>query len=121
MGNEDPDKLDYLAIVLFANGRRADADAALQALVTQRAATDAVDIAAAYAYENDRDLALHWLERAYAQRDVGLLEITGEPLLKNVADDPRFFALMSLIRQPHQGSKASPHVSENTTPAVRRR
>jgi hypothetical protein len=59
-----------------------DADAALQTLIAQYAATDASSIAITYAYRNEKELALQWLERAYAQRDAGLIEIAGEPLLK---------------------------------------
>lgn len=101
MKDDDPHRLDYLSIILLANGRRIDADAVLQTLITQRSATDAVNIAATYAYENDKELALQWLERAYAQRDAGLLEITGEPLFKSVADEPRFQAVLRSVRLPH--------------------
>jgi TolB-like protein/DNA-binding winged helix-turn-helix (wHTH) protein/Tfp pilus assembly protein PilF len=101
MSDDDPDALDYLPIMLYANGRRADADVALQTLIAQRAATDAVNIAAAYAYRNDKELALQWFERAYAQRDRGLLEVAGEPLFKSVADDPRFYAVLRSVRLPH--------------------
>lgn len=101
MSDDDPDKLDYLPIMLFANGRRVEADIALQTLIAQRAGTDAVDIAAAYAYRNDKELALQWFERAYAQRDPGLLEVAGEPLFKSIADNPRFFAVLRSVRLPH--------------------
>jgi tetratricopeptide (TPR) repeat protein len=101
MRDDDPEKLDYLSIMLFANRRRGEADAALQIMLAKRAATDAVEIAATYAYRNDKELALQWLERAYAQRDVGLLEVAGEPLFKSVADDPRFYAVLRSVRLPH--------------------
>jgi TolB-like protein/DNA-binding winged helix-turn-helix (wHTH) protein/Tfp pilus assembly protein PilF len=101
MKDDDPDKLDYLPIILLANGQRTEADAALQTLIDQRATTDAVDIAATYAYKNDNELALHWLERAYSQRDRGLLEITGEPLLKSIGNEPRFREIMRSVRIPH--------------------
>jgi hypothetical protein len=70
-------------------------------LIAQRSATDAVNIAAAYAYRNDRELALQWFERAYAQRDLGLLEVAGEPLFKSIADEPRFYAVLRSVRLPH--------------------
>jgi hypothetical protein len=34
------------------------------------------------------DQACVWLERAYAQRDRGLTEMKGDPLLKNLEADP---------------------------------
>lgn len=84
----------YLAIAFLANGRTHDADAALQKLIEQYAATDAYYIAMTYAYRNDRKLALQWFERAVAQRDTGLLEIMGEPLLANISAEPRFRAML---------------------------
>jgi len=85
---------DYLPIMLLANGRVRDADAALQALIEQYAATDAYYIAMTYAYRNDKQLALQWLERAFVQRDAGLLEMMGEPLLTNISAEPRFRAIV---------------------------
>jgi serine/threonine-protein kinase len=93
-------KLDYLSVVLLANGRTSDADAALQMLIAQHAATDASCIAMAYAYRNEKQLALQWLERAYAQRDAGLMEILGEPLLKNISAEPRFHAILREMNLP---------------------
>jgi len=93
-------KLDYLPVVLFANGRTPDAEAALQMLIAQHAATDAFYIAMTYAYRNEKQLALKWLERAYAQRDAGLMEMVGEPLLKNISAEPRFHAILRAMNLP---------------------
>jgi tetratricopeptide (TPR) repeat protein len=67
----DASKLDYLSVVLLANGRTPDAEVALQKLIAQHAATDASCIAMTYAYRNEKQLALQWLERAYAQKTQG--------------------------------------------------
>jgi TolB-like protein/DNA-binding winged helix-turn-helix (wHTH) protein/tetratricopeptide (TPR) repeat protein len=93
-------KLDYLPVVLLANGSTADADAALQLLIAQHAATDASCIAMTYAYRNEKQLALQWLERAYAQRDTGLLEMVGEPLFKKISAEPRFHAILRAMHLP---------------------
>jgi tetratricopeptide (TPR) repeat protein len=93
-------KLDYLPVILLANGRPADAETALQALIAQHAATDASCIAMTYAYKNDKEAALQWLERAYAQRDAGLLEMLGEPLFKNISAEPRFHAILRAMNLP---------------------
>ena len=93
-------KLDYLSVVLLANGRASDADAALRTLISQHAATDASCIAMAYAYRNEKELALQWLERAYAQRDAGLLKMLGEPLLENISAEPRFHAILREMNLP---------------------
>ena len=62
-------RLYLLPIVLQANGRKAEADEALQALIARCADRCAYGIALNYAYRGDHDLALHWLERAYEQKD----------------------------------------------------
>ena len=96
----DASKLDYLSVVLMANGRTPDAEAALQMLIAQHAATDASCIAMTYAYRNEKQLALQWLERAYAQRDAGLMQMVGEPLLKNISAEPRFHAILRAMNLP---------------------
>ena len=93
-------RADYLPTMLFANNRVGDADAALKVLIERYAATDAYCIAMAYAYRDNKQLALQWLERAFAQRDTGLLEMMGEPLLRNVSAEPRFRAILRAMKLP---------------------
>jgi tetratricopeptide (TPR) repeat protein len=94
------DKLNLMPIILLANGRARDADAALQALIAKHSATDAYHIGMAYAYRQEKQRALQWLERAYSQRDAGLLDMIGEPLLKNVSSEPRFHAILRAMNLP---------------------
>jgi TolB-like protein/Tfp pilus assembly protein PilF len=93
-------RLQFLAIILQAVGRQAESDEALRALITKFADSDAYSIAMAYAYRNDRDLAIEWLERAYSRKDDGFVTIVGEPLFKNLKDDPRFKALLRKANLP---------------------
>jgi hypothetical protein len=93
-------RLMYLPIMLEANGRQAEADEAMKALIARWADRGAVSIAANYAYRGDRELALQWLERAYQQKDAYLWNIVGEPLFKNIADDPRFTAFLRKMKLP---------------------
>jgi TolB-like protein/DNA-binding winged helix-turn-helix (wHTH) protein/tetratricopeptide (TPR) repeat protein len=97
---DDIGKLNLMPIILLANGRAQDADAALQALIAKHSATDAYHIGMAYAYRQDNQRALRWLERAYAQRDAGLLDMIGEPLLKNVSSEPRYHAILRAMNLP---------------------
>jgi hypothetical protein len=54
-----------------------------------------------YAYLDDLDLALQWLERASKQTDFSLpREIAGEPLFKGLASDPRYQAFFHTRKQP---------------------
>jgi hypothetical protein len=92
--------LDILPIVLQAAGRHAEADEALKALATKYADTDAYFVAMTYAYRDDRDLSLQWLERAYQQKEGAFIEIVGEPLFKNLANDPRYKAFLRKMNLP---------------------
>src|SRR3990172_7014460 len=49
----------------------------------------AFQIAEIYAYQGETDKAFEWLERAYKQRDGGLAEMKGDPLLRSLERDPR--------------------------------
>ena len=53
-----------------------------------------------YAYRADHDQAIQWLDRAYRQKDGDLVEIVGEPLLRNIADDPRYKAFLRKMNLP---------------------
>lgn len=97
---DDGSELLYLPVVLKAVGRQAEADEALQALIMQWGDTSAFFVAKNYAYLGNHDLALQWLEKAYEQRDASLVEIVGEPLLKNLAGDPRFTAILRKMNLP---------------------
>ena len=96
----ESDRQGYLPIVLLAGGRQAESDEALKVLIAKFADTQAYYVAMNYGYRGDNDLALQWLERAYQQKDQGLKEIVGEPLFKNVADDPRYKAFLKKMNLP---------------------
>jgi len=68
----DTFRLQGLAFVFHARGNRAQSDAALSELIEKNAADGAFQIAEAYAYRDEADLAFAWLERAYAQHDPGI-------------------------------------------------
>jgi hypothetical protein len=95
------ERLDILPMALYAVGRETEANAALQSLIQKFADTDAFWIAANYSYRNDRARALQWLNRAYDQREAKVaIEIVGESLFRNVADDPAYKALLRKMNLP---------------------
>jgi TolB-like protein/Flp pilus assembly protein TadD len=96
----EENRLQLLPIMLQATGHKAEADEALKALATKFSGTSAYFVAMTYAYRNDRDLALQWLDRAYKQKDASLAEIVGEPLFKNLASDPRYKAFLRKMNLP---------------------
>ena len=81
----------------YALDRKKDSDAALSELVAKYHASAAYQIAEVYAFRNQSDETLEWLERAYAQRDSGLIETKVDPLLKSLRNDPRYAALLKKL------------------------
>lgn len=75
-------------------------NAALTELIRDYQYEDAFQIAEVYAFRGEADEAFEWLDRAYAQRDGGLPSIKGSPMLKMLASDPRFVALLEKLRLP---------------------
>jgi TolB-like protein/Tfp pilus assembly protein PilF len=97
---DEEDRLILLPIVLQAAGHKAEADEALKELITRFADADAYHVAMTYAYRGDHDLAFQWLDRAYHQKDRNLAQILGEPLFKNIANDPRYKAFLRKMKLP---------------------
>jgi tetratricopeptide (TPR) repeat protein len=89
------------ALTYYALGRKKESDAALRELMMKYHASNAFEIATIYAFRNETDEAFEWLDRAYAQRDPGLMFTKIEPLLKNLHNDPRFAALLKKLNLPN--------------------
>ena len=71
-------------IAYYALGRKKESDAALSELVAKFHASGEYQIAEVYAFRNQSDEAFEWLDRAYAQRDSGLIGTKVDPLLKSL-------------------------------------
>jgi TolB-like protein len=97
---DDAVKQAGLAIVYYALGRKADADAALARMLKEQAGGNASGIAEVYAFRGRSDEAMHWLERAYAQRDPSLYYVKADPQLNSIAADPRFKAFLRKMNLP---------------------
>ena len=89
-----------LALVYWGMRRTADANQALAALTTRFADVAAYDIAEIHAFRHENDQAFMWLDRAYAQKDAGLYEIKGDPLLKNLEGDPQYKVFLRKMNLP---------------------
>jgi len=97
----EPDsRLQGQALAYHALGREKESDAALAELVARYHADDAYQIAEVYAFRGEADRAFEWLERAYSQRDGGLSEMKGDPLVKSLEHDPRYAAFLKKMRLP---------------------
>ena len=93
-------RLQGLALAYHALGRKKESDAALAELIEKYHADWAFQIAEVYAFRGESDKAFEWLERAYAQRDGGLADLKGDPLLKSLERDPRY-AFLQKMRLPN--------------------
>jgi len=88
------------AIAYHALGREKESDDALRELIAKYQAHNSYQIAQVYAFRNDSDKAFEWLDRAYVQRDDGLIATKIDPLLKSLHRDPRFAALLKKLNLP---------------------
>jgi adenylate cyclase len=91
-------RLCLLAMAYHAVGRQKEATAALSELIKNHQSDRPAWIACVYAQWGQADAAFEWLERAYQQRDWGVTNMKFHPLLKPIADDPRFHALLKKMK-----------------------
>jgi hypothetical protein len=56
------------------------------------------EIAEIYAFRGENDKAFEWLNRAYRQRDSGLVGLKVDPLLRSLHGDPRYRLLLEKMR-----------------------
>jgi TolB-like protein/Tfp pilus assembly protein PilF len=87
-------------LVYFALGRRAESNAALTRMLKEKADIAAYSIAVVYAFRQETDEAMHWLERAYAQKDAFLPFAKAELSSASLAADPRFKAFLKKMNLP---------------------
>jgi tetratricopeptide (TPR) repeat protein len=77
-----------LPMAYCALGRKADSDAALNALIAKYEKEAPCDIAYVYAFCGDADKAFEWLDKAVAYQDPGLSNIVTENLFDKIHSDP---------------------------------
>ena len=93
-------QLQGRAILAFAMKRTADSDAALGKLIDGYQSTAAMQIAQVYAYRGERDKAFEWLDRAYRQKDQGMVMVKTDSFFANLHNDPRFSNLLRRLQLP---------------------
>jgi len=89
-----------VALALDALGRHAEADQALATAERNWGTGMAYQISYFYAARGDAQRAVAWLERAYRQHDAGLLSMSHDPMLKSLADNAWFKALLQRLNLP---------------------
>ncbi len=88
-----------LALAYYAVRNKQKADSALNE-VLQKYKDEPFTIAEIFAYRGEIDKAFESLERAYTARDVGLSNMKGDPLLRNLEHDPRYTAFLKKMKLP---------------------
>jgi serine/threonine-protein kinase len=83
-------RLLTLAIVHHVLGRGAESDEALREVIEKYAGDCASQISDVYGVRGEADAAFEWFERAYAQRDGGLVMLKTNPRLRSLHGDPRW-------------------------------
>jgi len=86
--------------IFFVMHQQKDSDEALRQAIAESESDWPSSIAKLYAFRNERDKALEWLERAYEFRDEDLYWIKGDPLLKNLESDSRYKAFLRKMHLP---------------------
>jgi TolB-like protein/Flp pilus assembly protein TadD len=87
-------RLEGLALVYSAMGRREDSQKALAQLIARFQKQAPYVIATVYGYRGEVDQAFSWLDRALADRDATLTSIKSDPLLRKLQGDARYTALL---------------------------
>ena len=86
--------LNVQAIVHHAIGHGAESEAALRELIEKYAEDGAYQIAEVHGTRGEADAAFEWLERAYTQRDGGLIGLRCSSPLRSLHGDPRWSAFL---------------------------
>ncbi len=96
-------RLDGLAMVYHALGRKADSDAALGQVIAKYEKESSWNIAYIYAYRGEVDKCFAWLEKALVYRDPGLSLTAVQWPFTNAYNDPRWVPFLRRIgRAPEQ-------------------
>jgi len=98
MGDEGA-RLIAVALAEHDRGHAAEVKKALDEF-TAKFADHPYNVAVAHAWLGSPDQAFEWLERAIERRDLGLTEITFDPLLGRLRGDPRFALLLRKMNLP---------------------
>jgi tetratricopeptide (TPR) repeat protein len=86
------------AMIHHALGHPVESETALQALIDGFAWTAAYQVAEVYAFRNEVENAYEWLERAYDQRDPGVVYTATDKLLRPLHGDPRWRPFLDRMR-----------------------
>ncbi len=86
-----------LALSYYSMGRKAESDAELAKAIQRSPQAVAVNVAHAYAYRGDTELAFKWLDKAVQFRDSGIFVVIHDQAFEPMRKDPRWTAMLRQI------------------------
>ena len=93
-----PLMMSLLGHAYAASGKKAEAQRILVELDQQKQRyVSPYTIATIYAGLGDKDQAFKWLEKAFDERDIWLMNMRVDPVLKGIRSDSRFTDLLKRI------------------------
>jgi TolB-like protein len=96
-------RLDGLAMINHAMGKKAESDAALSEVIRKYEKESAWNIAYIYAFRGEADHAFEWLDKAILYHDPGLSLTAVQWTFSNIHNDPRWLPFLRKIgRAPEQ-------------------
>ncbi len=98
--SEAPLRDTGVAMAEHSLGHERQSQQALETAIATGTRGFASQIADVFAWRNQKDEAIEWLERAREQHDGGLAELNTDVLVTSLYDDPRFTALRRKIHLP---------------------
>lgn len=100
----DASRLVVVAMAEHALGHGPRSDEALAELTAGHGGSSAYNIAMVFAWRDEPERAFEWLERAYAQKDIGLADLLIDPFLGKLRKDPRWLAMVRRVGLPESGA-----------------
>lgn len=89
-----------LPLVYYSMGKKKESNDSLAEFIKEYQDDAAYQVAEIYAFRGESDSTFKWLERAYRQRDGGLGDMKGDPLLRGIKKDPRYAEFMKKMKLP---------------------
>jgi adenylate cyclase len=93
-------KIFGLALVYHSLGKKKEADELLNEFSKKYQNDWSYLLAQLHAFRGEKDAAFSWLETAYNKKDSWLFWLKGDPLLRNLAGDPRHTAFLKKMNLP---------------------
>jgi TolB-like protein/Tfp pilus assembly protein PilF len=98
---DDPYWKNYCEIIVLWNmGKQDESRKLLGKFEIENKESGPFQIAELYAWRNEKEKALEWLDLAFKYEDPGLGDIKASPFLRSIRDDPRYKDVVKKMNMP---------------------